>query len=80
MEELKQIILKSNREFSQELAETRHAIVSHRAETKELLDIWKASKGFILVLTWLGRVAKWAAGFAAAWLALWAIFSGHLPK
>ena len=42
-------------------------------EVTELLEIFRASKGFIKVLGWLGKGLRWLAFTAAAIGALWAL-------
>lgn len=41
-------------------------------DTSELLDLFKSVKGGFKVMGWLGNFAKWIAGFAAAFAAIYA--------
>lgn len=43
-------------------------------DIKELLDIFRASKGFIRVMGWIGQGIKWSAAVALAMGGLWIIF------
>lgn len=47
-----------------------------RDEIIEFLDIFRASKGFIKVMGWIGRVLKWAASIGLAIGAVWAMVKG----
>ena len=43
-------------------------------DVKEMLDIFRSSKGAIKVIGWLGKGIRWVALTAAAIGALWAVF------
>lgn len=43
-----------------------------KADTAEMVEMWRAAKGGIKVLGWLGRFAKWFAAIAAAFAAIYA--------
>jgi len=49
-------------------------------DTGELLEIFKAMKGGMKVLGWLGSGLKWAVGVGVALASLWAIYSGNPPR
>lgn len=42
------------------------------ADTSELLDMFRAAKGFFKFAGWVGNAVKWTAGLAAAFAALYA--------
>ena len=42
------------------------------ADTAELLDMFRAAKGFFKFAGWVGNAIKWLAGIAAAFVALYA--------
>ena len=53
---------------------------NNAADTRELLDMFRAAKGGLTVMSWLGRLAKWVAGFVAAFVAIYAFIQnmrGH---
>lgn len=58
-----------------------------KADTRELLEVFRAVKGGFRVLGWFGIGAKWLGGVAAAataiygfGLLLWQILHGNLPS
>ena len=48
-------------------------IAKNSEDTAEMLDMFKALKGGIKVLGWLGVAAKWAASIIAVFAAIYAI-------
>ena len=45
-----------------------------QTDVKEMLDIFRSSKGAIKVIGWIGKGIRWTALTAAAIGALWAVF------
>ena len=45
-----------------------------QTDVKEMLDIFRSSKGAIKVIGWLGKGIRWLALTVAALGALWAVF------
>lgn len=72
LEMCKETVEKRLEEGDQEMAELRTEIASIkeglnelRADVGEILEIFRASKGFARVLYWLGVAAKWILSIAA---------------
>lgn len=59
---------------SLEAAMSANAVATERlaGDTKELLDLFHSVKGGFKVMGWLGGFAKWVAGIAAAFAAIYA--------
>ena len=58
--------------------EATHAI---KADTAELVELFRAFKGAVKVLNWLGKLAKPIAGIVglgAALLGFWSALKGHI--
>lgn len=47
-----------------------------KSDTAEFLEIFKAMKGGVKTLGWLGNLAKWLAGLGAAFVGLYYSFKG----
>lgn len=54
------------------IAENTRLTQELKADTGELLDIFKSIKGGIRVIGWIGAAAKWVGGLLGAALAIWA--------
>ena len=59
--------------LKQEIDVIKEGLEEVGLEVKELVEIFRASKGFIKVLGWLGKGLRWIAFTAAAIGAIWAI-------
>ena len=55
-----------------EVAENTALTVGVSADTRELLDLFRAARGGLKVMGWLGGLLKWLAGIAAAFAAIYA--------
>ena len=57
-----------------EVAMSANAVATERltGDTQELLDLFRSVKGGFKVMGWLGGFAKWVAGIAAAFAAIYA--------
>lgn len=67
-------------EKSTEIAEkSLNTTEAHRAETKELLDVFRAMKGGFQVLEWLAKIGKWVVGIGGAIVFMWRIYTGKWP-
>jgi len=65
----------------EEIKKLRAEFNEFRTEMNELLDIFRASKGFIKVAGRIGQLIKWAAGLGISVGALWYFLkTGHWPE
>jgi len=69
---------KELQEVKKDLAELKRDSAKVKDDLAELLDIFRASKGFIKVLWWLGYALKWLAGIGVAIAAAYAIAKGYI--
>jgi len=49
-----------------------------KANTEEIIEFFKAGKGFFITLSYLGKAAKWVTAISGAIAVAWAAF--HLGK
>ena len=56
---------------SERMKRLEDKIDGNSADTKEVLDILHAGKGFFKVVGWIGNVVKWAAAIGAPLVAFW---------
>ena len=66
-------LLKSqHKSLSDDLARNTETTNTIKANTDEIVEFFKAAKGFFVVAGYFGKVMKWAGAVAAAVTAIWA--------
>lgn len=71
------IVEKSIDQIQDDLSKNRGLIQEIKSDTSEIVEVFRASQGFIKVLNFFGIVLKWVAVTGAAIGALWAYIHGH---
>ena len=72
--ELEQGAAKMN-ELSDQIKLLQEDVDELRKDVQQLIDIFRASRGFIKVMGWIGKAVKWLAGIGIAIGAIWAAFT-----
>ena len=69
--------------MAKQLAENTRVTCDIKADTADLLDLFKGARTGIRVVLWLAKAAKWIAALAASigaiWYFIWAIVTHHPP-
>jgi len=67
---------KCETEVGQQVEALRLEFDEFKKDVKELLDIFRASKGFLKVLGWIGKGIKWIVSLGVVLGLIWAAMSG----